>query len=141
MVDTNPNISLASFIVALMKPREGHRILKECLERNLGTFGLTIAGPNSSDASGFGQIVDVLPSKPNEIQKSSNFPPNPWRGSVNWLGYQGTSLGLVLYSWIHKSGILTGAGIASNETDKEFYHSLPGEDIWEGEVCSVPFLA
>lgn len=100
-----------------------------------------MAGPNSSDVSGFGRNLSVLPSKPNESQKSSNLPPNPWRGSVNWLGYQGISLGLVLYSWIHKSGILTGLGIASNATDKEFYHSLPGEDIWEGELRSAPFLA
>lgn len=67
-------------------------VLKDCLERNLGTFGLTMACPHSSDISCFEKILSVLPSKSNESQKFSNFPPNPWRGSVNWLGSQGQDL-------------------------------------------------
>lgn len=86
MVNTNPGISFAALLVTLVRSREGHRCLKECLERNLGTFGLTMACPNSSDVSGFEQILSVLPRKPSESQKSSNFPLNLWRGSVNWLG-------------------------------------------------------
>lgn len=89
MVDKNPDISFAAFLVTLGRSRKGHRSLKECLERNLGTFVLTMACPSSSDISGFEQILSVLPSQPNESQKSSNFPPKPWRGRVKWLGYQG----------------------------------------------------
>lgn len=143
MVDPSPSISFAALLVTLARTREDQTSLKRVLERYLDTFCITMAGPNSPAVFVFGRPSKFCPASLNESQKSSNFPLNSWRhcASCALTGLSGYQFKTCTYSWIHKSAILTELATASNETDKGFYHSLPGEIIQEGELRSAPFLA